>query len=216
MQLPQTTQTHIKIFSPNQLLNHPFCTYIQLVDNNNMSRVSQRSSRKRDSNNFVSNIKPLTSDGLSVYTQYTPSHTIYTPSLSYIHIEQAKLRKALLSSSDMKCLNEIDSHSLRLLLLKRKIELCLVTCDWHKKHEPIESRLIANKRKILLEILEFYGQRKFKSLDLLKQSFKLLWLNLFRSLPDPNAIRTDPNDDEMDFREVCCVFICILQTQLVS
>jgi len=38
-------------------------------------------------------------------------------------------------------------------------------------------------------------------MDLLKQSFKLLWLNLFRSLPDPNTIRTDPNDDEMDFRE---------------
>merc|ERR1719411_821131 len=95
----------------------------------------------------------------------------------------------------------MNSPSLRLLLLKRKIELCLVTCNWHNKSDLIESKLISNKRKILLEILEFYGQRKFKSMDLLKQSFRLLWLNLFRSLPDPNTIRTDPNDDEMDFRE---------------
>ena len=91
---------------------------------------------------------------------------------------------------------------MRLLLLKRKIQLCLVECNWHKKTELNESKLIANKRRLLLEILEFYGQRKFKSLDLLKQSFRLLWLNLFRALPDPMAIKTAPSDDEMDFREV--------------
>jgi len=28
-----------------------------------------------------------------------------------------------------------------------------------------------------------------------------LWLNLFRALPDPQAIKTSPDDDEMDFRE---------------
>ena len=103
----------------------------------------------------------------------------------------------------MKSINEVESSSMRLLLLKRKIQLCLVDCNWHKKDDLQESKLISNKRKLLLEILEFYGQRKFKSLDLLKHSFKLLWLNLFRALPDPSAIRTSPSDDEMDFREVC-------------
>jgi len=115
--------------------------------------------------------------------------------------EHDQLRAALLDSSSMKTLNQVETSSLRLLLLKRKISLCLVECNWHKKNEEIESKLISNKRKILLEILEFYGQRKFKSLDLLKQSFRLLWLNLFRSLPDPKAIKTSPSDDEMDFRE---------------
>eukprot|EP01084_Bolivina_argentea_P083070 150415_1 len=140
------------------------------------SHRSSHSSRKRDSM-MMSYIKPLTSD------------------------EQSQLRKALLESQDMKSMNEADSASMRLLLLKQKIKLCLVQCNWHKKDDVIESKLISNKRKILLEILEFYGQRKFKSLDLLKDSFRLLWLNLFRALPDPNAIRTSPNDDEMDFRE---------------
>lgn len=103
----------------------------------------------------------------------------------------------------MKCISSVETSSLRLLLLKRKIQLCLVEINWHKKNDLIESKLIQNKRKILLEILEFYGQRKFKSLDLLKHSFRLLWLNLFRALPDPKAIKTSPSDDEMDFREVC-------------
>eukprot|EP01084_Bolivina_argentea_P296030 509788_1 len=115
--------------------------------------------------------------------------------------EHELLRNALLSSHEMKTLSEVDSSSMRLLLLKRKIQFCLVQCNWHNKNVAEESSIITNKRKILLEILEFYGQRKFKSLDLLQESFRLLWLNLFRSLPDPKAIKTKSSDDEMDFRE---------------
>jgi len=142
-----------------------------------MSRTQRSSIRKRESITVATDIKPVPRE------------------------EQKQLRMALLESSDMKSLNEVETSSLRLLLLKRKIELCLVECNWHKKSDITESKLIANKRKILLEILEFYGQRKFKSLDLLKQSFRLLWLNLFRALPDPKSIKTSPTDDEMDFRE---------------
>eukprot|EP00484_Ammonia_sp_Unknown_P000471 CAMPEP_0197023346 /NCGR_PEP_ID=MMETSP1384-20130603/4052_1 /TAXON_ID=29189 /ORGANISM="Ammonia sp." /LENGTH=496 /DNA_ID=CAMNT_0042451543 /DNA_START=76 /DNA_END=1566 /DNA_ORIENTATION=+ len=115
--------------------------------------------------------------------------------------EQEPLRRALLKASEMKPLNSAESSSVRMLWLKKKIQLCLVQCDWNKKDEPLEAKLIANKRKVLLEILEFYGQRKFKSMDLLKHSFRLIWLNLFRALPDPTAIRTAPSDEEMDFRE---------------
>lgn len=138
---------------------------------------SHHGNRKRESVTVSTEIKPLTPD------------------------EQIQLRAALLASSEMKSISSVETSSLRLLLLKRKISLCLVEINWHKKNDPIESKLITNKRKILLEILEFYGQRKFKSLDLLKQSFRLLWLNLFRALPDPKAIKTSPSDDEMDFRE---------------
>lgn len=143
-----------------------------------MSRTSQRKnaiSKKRES--LSTEIKPLTSQ------------------------EREQLRAALLRSSEMKSMQELETASLRLLLLKKKIQLCLVECDWHKKDDATESMLIANKRKLLLEILEFYGQRKFKSLDLLKHSFRLLWCNLFRALPDHQAMKTAPGDDEMDFRE---------------
>ena len=119
--------------------------------------------------------------------------------------EQREYRKALLRSTEMKALSEVETPTMRMMLLKRKMDLCLVRCDYHRKDDTVESLLINNKRKLLLEILEFFGQRKFKSLDLLKQSFRLLWLNLFRALPDPKTIKTSPSDDEMDFREVCAL-----------
>jgi serine/threonine-protein phosphatase 2A regulatory subunit B' len=147
-----------------------------MMRNSNTKRRS--SSKKRESIASISAIaKPLT------------------------HDEHELLRLGLSTSNDMKSLIEVDSPQMRLLLLKRKIQLCLTRCDWNKSSDVEEALLITNKKKILLELLEFYSQRKFRSVELLQQSFRLLWLNLFRALPDPNSIKTTPSDDEMDFRE---------------
>jgi len=116
-------------------------------------------------------------------------------------IERKALRTALLNAHQMQTLSQVTSPSMRMCLLRQKIHLCLVPINWRIPSDPTECRLIANKKKLLLELLDFYGQRRFKSLELLALSFRLIWLNLFRALPDPQSMRTSPGDDEMDFRE---------------
>jgi len=116
-------------------------------------------------------------------------------------IERKTLRSALLNAHQMQTLSQVTSPSLRMSLLRQKIHLCLVPINWRVPSDAIECRLIANKKRLLLELLDFYGQRRFKSLELLALSFRLIWLNLFRALPDPQSMRTSPGDDEMDFRE---------------
>eukprot|EP01084_Bolivina_argentea_P216307 367519_1 len=101
--------------------------------------------------------------------------------------ERSELRKRLLEKTDMKTFE--------------KIQLCFVECNWQKKSEPNESILISNKSKILKELLEFYRKSTFKSLDILRHTFKLLWLNLFRTLPDQNSMQAVANEDVMNFHE---------------
>uniref|UniRef100_A0A7S0TGN7 Serine/threonine protein phosphatase 2A regulatory subunit n=1 Tax=Elphidium margaritaceum TaxID=933848 RepID=A0A7S0TGN7_9EUKA len=81
-----------------------------------------------------------------------------------------------------------------------KLELCAVCCDFQVSSSEEMTR-VENKKDLLLEVLQAMSAHKWSSVQLLQQCIETIWENLFRSLPDASMIRTDANDDEMDFRD---------------
>eukprot|EP01083_Nonionella_stella_P013937 39211_1 len=114
-----------------------------------------------------------------------------------------KLRSGLLAAESMKALTDCTNDKERELLMKDKLELCEVVCDWNNTVDGREINRIENKKDLLLEVLRCMSGNNWSNIELLKQCIKTISHNLFRSLPSAEMImiKTGPNDDEMDFRD---------------
>eukprot|EP01083_Nonionella_stella_P013938 39212_1 len=112
-----------------------------------------------------------------------------------------KLRAGLLAAESMKALTDCTDDLERQLLMKDKLELCALVCDFNNTVDGRETNRIENKKDLLLEVLQCMSGNKWNNIELLQQCIETIWRNLFRSLPSPEMIKTDANDDEMDFRD---------------
>jgi len=110
------------------------------------------------------------------------------------------LVQRLSEAETMKSLADCADDEERQRLMAQKLELCVVTCSF-TEDSPSEVSRIENKKDVLLEVLQCMSSSKWSSLDLLAQCIETIHCNLFRSLPDAQTIKTDANDDEMDFRD---------------
>eukprot|EP01084_Bolivina_argentea_P086085 155605_1 len=82
-----------------------------------------------------------------------------------------------------------------------RLKLCC--CQFDFTVENVQSYCNARERKkdLLMEILQSMSGNKWNNLQLLEECISTISINLFRSLPSPDMIKTDANDDEMDFRD---------------
>jgi len=114
-----------------------------------------------------------------------------------------ELLSALLTCENMPALADCSDDAERQSLMRSKLELCAVTCQFSADPEKDkdEAVRIDNKKDLLLEVLQCMSGHKWNSIELLQQCIETVWMNLFRSLPDASMIKTDASDDEMDFRD---------------
>jgi len=131
----------------------------------------------------------------------------YRPLFERINVEKQnnlerrnKLLSGLLSCDGLSSLTDCGDDEERQILMTRKLELCAVICDFQIE-SSVELTRIENKKDLLLEVLQCMSSNKWNSIKLLQQCIETIWINLFRSLPDANMIKTDASDDEMDFRD---------------
>merc|ERR1719242_2675700 len=112
-----------------------------------------------------------------------------------------RLSDGLLSCGSLRPLTDFNDDAERQAMMKQKLELCAVICNFSVSDSPSELTRIENKKDLLLEVLQSMSGNKWNSIPLLQQCIETIWSNLFRALPDADMIKTDASDDEMDFRD---------------
>jgi len=137
---------------------------------------------------------------MDMMSEYMPLFNKIDSKKRRFESRRKELLKGLSDAESMKSLTDCSNEDERQLLMKEKLELCAVTCNFTEDGSEEMAR-IENKKDLLLEVLQCMSGNKWSSIELLQQCIETIWTNLFRALPDANMIKTDANDDEMDFRD---------------
>lgn len=140
-------------------------------------------------------------DEKDMMSEYMPLFNRIDSKKRHFESRRKELLKGLLNADSMKNLTDCSNDNERQSLMKEKLELCAVTCNFTEEGDGEEMSRIENKKDLLLEVLQCMSGNKWSSIELLQQCIETIWTNLFRALPDANMIKTDANDDEMDFRD---------------
>eukprot|EP01083_Nonionella_stella_P112104 329367_1 len=135
----------------------------------------------------------------TIFNQDKPIHPIVPRNTSDIDID--KLRSGILAAESMKSLTDCTDDFERQMLMKDKLKLCALVCDFNNTEDARERKCIENKKDLLLEVLHCMSQNTWNNVELLQQCIETIGFNLFRSLSSPDMIETDSNDEEMDYSD---------------
>merc|ERR1712228_599379 len=173
-------------------------------DNKKKLKIQQNNFKKNDDQSQQSNKKTKNAeveDEKDMLSEYMPLFNKIDEKKRKSDEKRRRLLDGLLSSGSLKPLTDFNDDSERQSMMKQKLELCAVICNFTISDSSSELTRIENKKDLLLEVLQSMSGNKWNSIPLLQQCIETIWSNLFRALPDANMIKTDSSDDEMDFRD---------------
>lgn len=104
-------------------------------------------------------------------------------------------------------------------LILQKLRLCSVVFEGVDSSRFIEDREV--KRNTLLEIVDYcdtHGRTAFQDARLLEDTFTMVRLNLFRTLPRSPPPTGDPDEEEETFTGTyrCCMCVCVVLLALAQ